>query len=84
MLSQKQLNDICLIGQGSKQCRFLDINSCHCLKLTNDRQRIDNSVDKYLLKMKTRNPYDEGFPLGNNCQGYPILQHVIQGYDINS
>lgn len=81
MLSQKHLNDICLIGQGSKQCRFLDVESsvCNCLKLTSDRQDIDNAVKKYISKKGNGD-----YPIGDNCKGYPILYHVYQGYDLSS
>ena len=92
MLSQKQLNDVCLTQAGwlmpvSKQCRYLDHNwygNCNCLKKKlSAKKKIDKQVRKHIADCKAAgiDPNDANVPLGNNCSGYPIMKHVEQGYD---
>lgn len=89
MLSSKQLADICLAGTGSyKACRYLgqddlDENKFFCIKKTQKKILIDAEIDEYLRQcQKTGNdPRKSNVPCGDNCQGYPILHHIKQGYD---
>lgn len=87
MLSKKQLLDICMLGSGSSTCRYLgrddaDPTKHVCLKLTADKKRIDNKiVDKTAQIGGALPPHMANWPMGNNCDGYPLLKHIEQGYD---
>ena len=87
-LSKKQLNDVCLLYQNG-QCRYLeqdanDWNCWHCLKKRPiEKQKIDKKVSEFIKdeQSKGHDPYKQNAPLGDNCQGYPLLRHIEQGYD---
>ena len=88
MLSPKQLKDVCLINNGSYQCRYLaedenDSSKFYCLKKSLKAKEIDAEVDDFLdeMKRKGKNPQKMTIPIGNNCSGYIILRHKEQGYD---
>jgi hypothetical protein len=89
MLSAKQLKDVCLCNDtGNKKCRFLgtdenNSNKFYCLKLTQRAVEINQEVDEFIkhCRKKGKDPYSENVPLGNNCQGYPLLRDIEQGYD---
>lgn len=78
-LSSSHLQDICLLGfqDPSRTCRYLrndelDPSKWHCQKLLPQvKIRIDAEVDSA----------DKSFPCGDNCQGFPILKNIVQGYD---
>lgn len=78
-LSANHLKDVCLLGceDVKNTCRYLrndelDPSKWHCQKLSYQvRTKIDLEAD---LSPK-------GFPLGDNCKGYPILKNIVQGYD---
>jgi hypothetical protein len=91
-LTQKQLEDICLINSDdkSKTCRYLsndelDENKWYCQKLRHKmKSKIDDDV--FISLQRHRNISPSGsplFPCGDNCQGYPMLKHIQQGYDID-
>lgn len=88
-LSLKQLNDVCLVNGGTKRCRYLgedelDPSKFYCLKQNAARRsEIDDEVKDFQATVKKRgqDPNAQGVPLGDNCKGYPILKHVVQGYD---
>jgi hypothetical protein len=92
-LTKKQVNDVCFISGGSKQCRYLDedidehgnvVNLCK--KLSPDRQIIDSELIDFFKDMKTsgQDPFKQGVPLGDNCQGYIVLKTKQQGYDVKN
>jgi hypothetical protein len=90
MLSLKQLQDVCLVHGGSQQCRYLfqDDNQWdrwYCKKKRPvEKAKIDKKADEMVaecLKKKV-DPDKHGFPLGDNCAGYPVLKTVPQGYDV--
>ncbi len=86
-LTLKQVQDKCLSGQGSGQCRFLAEGiqgDFYCIKLTGDRQKIDNEVSEYKKRQKAQgvDPLKQNIPIGDNCQGYILLKHKMQGYDL--
>jgi hypothetical protein len=78
-LSFDHLKNVCLLGfkNPSKTCRYLrndelDSSKWHCQKLNlQAKSKIDIEVDMS----------DSSFPSGDNCQGYPILKNITQGYD---
>ena len=87
-LSLKQLTDVCLLGQGYKQCRYLegddkDHTKYYCKRKSPDRAHIDDLVHEYMIECKDSgdDPKDSGVALMDNCDGYYNFKDVIQGYD---
>ena len=92
MLSQKQLRNVCLVSSGNcKTCRYLyndenDYSKWYCSKkLVSKKQKIDGAVAEFLKECKKQSidPKSKLVPLGDNCHGYPILKHVVQGESDN-
>lgn len=91
MLSLAQLHDVCLATDpNGGRCRYLHEEASEpgkfvCLKLSGKAQQIDKEVDEYLAqqKRKGRDPLEDGLPLGDNCEGYPLLRNIEQGYDVD-
>lgn len=89
-LSLKQVQDICLVGSGADQCRYLAEDSSFngkffCLKqVAQQKPKIDAEVAEFIKKHNARgvDPHQMGLPLGNNCAGYIFLKHKLQGYDV--
>lgn len=90
MLSLKQVQAICMVGQAEEQCRYLaadDTNSkYYCVKKTAFKNQINNEIDLFVEKMKEVNidPESKGIPLGDNCSGYIFLKHKMQGIDVKN
>ena len=88
-LSLKQLQDVCLLySRDSRKCKYVaqddtDSSMWFCLKKSSKRAEIDDEADDLLkdLKKKGTDPRKQGAPLGDNCEGYPILRYIKQGYD---
>jgi hypothetical protein len=84
-LSAKHLHDVCLLGNGdrSKTCRYLKNDELadgkwYCQKLQPAvKLKIDVTIEAYLNKS-----FFSIVSSGDNCEGYPVLKHVMQGYDI--
>ena len=84
-ISQKHLNDICLLNcrDKSQTCRYLrndelDANKWHCQKLHHvSRKKIDSDTETSIARNA------RGIPVGDNCAGYPILKNIVQGYDVD-
>lgn len=89
MLSLKQLQDVCLLHTNShRKCRYLaqdddDPYKYYCVKKSSKKVDIDDETEDHFkeCKKKGTDPYVQGVPLGDNCDGYPILKHIEQGYD---
>jgi hypothetical protein len=87
-LTQKQIKDVCLVNQGYRQCRFLAPDTTwghyNCLKKTSQKKVIDEEVQDVLvsLKQQGRDYRKSQLPIGDNCQGYPLLKTIDQGYDV--
>lgn len=90
MLSDKQLEDVCLaFDPTSSRCRYLDqdgedMHKFYCLKKMIDRKAIiDLETKNYITdsQKKGEDPYKKNVPLGDNCGGYPKLKYLVQGYD---
>lgn len=82
MLSKNQLYDVCALGQGDI-CRYLshrpNISGYVCVKKHAARKKeVDDQINQ-LIKSGDLNPKDVP-PI--NCDGYPILYNIIQGYDV--
>jgi hypothetical protein len=92
MLSQKQLCNVCLMGKRNcKTCRYLYNDDVHyqkwyCSKLLSvKKKKIDDAVADFLRECKKQgvDPKSKAVPLGDNCQGFPVLKHVVQGESDN-
>ena len=89
-LSLKQLQDVCLLYDQEGQCRYLrqDVQTYdkwYCVKQKKiEKAKVDNKVDEMMLDcaQKGIDPSDTGVPFNDNCDGYPILKYVEQGYDV--
>jgi ribosomal protein S10 len=87
MLSKKHLEDVCLCRSGSLTCRFLSMESWDkfvCVKLRPiEKKKIDARVADIIQEAKKNgiDPAAANRPLGDNCQGYPLLKTIEQGYD---
>lgn len=89
MLSLKQLKDICLVNDGThKKCRYLaqdenDYTKFYCIKKTAKAQELDAELSDFIkeARKKGKDPLKDNVPLGDNCNGYPLLRHLMQGYD---
>ncbi|MCK9458336.1 MAG: hypothetical protein M0R80_01680 [Proteobacteria bacterium] len=89
MLSQKQLQDICLMFVGDhRQCRYLQEDPLawqwYCIKHKKvAKKRMDETVNEFLENCKITgiDPHVQGVALGDNCPGYPIFKNIEQGYD---
>jgi hypothetical protein len=92
MLSAKQLKDVCLLQDNThKKCRYLshdenDASKYYCMKKSSRANEINTEVDEFVreTKKKGKDPKKQNLPLGDNCQGYPILRNIEQGYDKGS
>lgn len=91
MLSDKQLEDICLAYEPSvRRCRYLeqddeDMHKFYCLKKMPDRKdEIDIDLNQFIneCQKKGKDSSKENVPLGDNCSGYIKLKYKEQGYDV--
>jgi hypothetical protein len=91
-LTKNQLKDVCLLNESShKTCRYLrnddlDPVKWYCCKLRDhEKIKIDSRVKQFLKDCKDRNidPKTLNIPMGNNCEGYPLLKIIEQGYDVH-
>lgn len=89
MLSLKQLNDVCLVNDGtSAKCRYLvqddsDYTKYYCAKKSAKAYEIDVELNDFVreAQQKGKDPYKENIPMGDNCSGYIVLRYLEQGYD---
>ena len=91
MLSQKQVDDICLAYGGHKMCRYLvydqQTGKHLCVKKVDQlRDEIDKRVEKHIEKAKANGQdlvmLGRTIGDGNSCKGYLYLKNKVQGYDI--
>lgn len=89
MLSQNQLQNVCLLGRSSNECRYLssdpmDWTKFICKKKSPEKKVIDEEVALFLKECKDKGvkPESVGEPIGNNCDGFLPLQNLLQGYDV--
>jgi hypothetical protein len=77
MLTQHHTATYCLPFGGHLQCRYLaeEDGRYYCLKKTTKKDIIDVEVEEQ------KKAHDRTMPLGNNCDGYPLLKHIWQGKD---
>lgn len=88
-LTTKQLKDVCMLGGGYKQCRYLaqdelDYSKYYCLKKTSQAKQIDEDLDDELSRLRAKKVSykTQNFPVGDNCCGYLVLKVIDQGYDV--
>lgn len=86
-LTIRHLGEVCLLHHPdpTKTCRYLvndelDPNKWYCQKLRPDAKRqIDDGISASNRKSRIR----AGVPSGDNCEGYPLLKHMPQGFDVD-
>jgi hypothetical protein len=80
MLSLRQITNVCLLGGGQQQCRYLarEGDKYYCLKKNSRKQDIDEEIVESLKEGDPR----QDMPMGDNCPGYIILKNTVQGFDI--
>jgi hypothetical protein len=90
LLSEKQLAHVCLLGEMSYEtCRYcmrdsIDYVRFYCVKHSKKYQeKIDRKTYDFFIDcgLKGISPYASSVPLGDNCDGYPLLKTIEQGYD---
>lgn len=87
-LSPKHLKDVCLLGHSNSffTCRYLrndelDPSKWHCQKLIPYlKEKTDKEIDD-CFESNQRGGFRSSFPSGDNCEGYPVLKNIVQGYD---
>jgi len=88
-LSELHVLNVCKKNAGDKECRYLssdgiDDDVFQCLKLTTQKKTIDDMVEKHADKKGSAGYFFQNDPpLGDNCQGYPVLRHKIIGFDVD-
>jgi hypothetical protein len=56
----------------------------YCLKLKPvEKAKIDKKLQETVAKDRANriDPKTQGYPMGDNCQGYLLLKNIPQGYD---
>lgn len=88
VLTPKHVKDVCTGLGGSHRCRFLsqdenDYTKWYCMKKTGKAAIIEAEYKQYIEDCSKRgtDPASANFPLADNCEGYPLLRHIKQGYD---
>lgn len=89
-LSEDHVKDICLIGKGSDECRYLNSAFTNnkpiyiCQKKSINKSIIDNEIKEFCDECKSKglDPKFTNSPLGNNCNGFLPLTNLAQGYDV--
>ena len=88
-LSRRQLEDVCLFREHDcRTCRYLSddcqSNMWFCIKKRpKEKKKIDIKINEFIKSCKKKgvDPTAQNFPLGDNCKGYPVMKHIVQGYD---
>ncbi len=91
MLSKKHLNNVCMLGRQHKECRYLesddfDYNKYYCQKhRPNEKKKIDIKLNAFVAECKRKglDLAKQSKPLGDNCSGYALLKHKLQGIDVD-
>lgn len=91
-LTPNQVKHVCMLNGYEQQCRYLDEdvddkgNIVHvCKKMSPDKTIVDQEISEFMSDMaKTgQDPYKQGVPLGDHCNGYIKLNVKPQGYDLD-
>lgn len=86
-LTSRHLGEVCLLHHPdpTRTCRYLvndelDGTKWYCQKLfVEAKERVDKSVSG----MSKRTRVKLGVSSGDNCEGYPLLKHTPQGFDVD-
>lgn len=86
-LTNKHLGEVCLLFHPdvTKTCRYLlndelDSGKWYCQKL---RREIRDQIDESISSLDKRSRMKLNMPSGDNCEGYPLLKHISQGFDVD-
>ena len=84
-LTNKHLGEVCLLFHPNvtKTCRYLlndelDSSKWYCQKL---RKEAKEQIDDNIASLDKRSRLKLSIPAGDNCEGYPLLKHIPQGFD---
>lgn len=86
-LTNRHLGEVCLLHHpdSTRTCRYLlndelSPDKWYCQKLRPEAKRqIDDTVSAASRKSRVR----LGLASGDNCDGYPLLKHLSQGFDVD-
>lgn len=86
-LTIRHLGEVCLLHHPdpTKTCRYLlndelDSGKWYCQKLRPD---VKSQIDQHTASVSRKAKFRSGMPSGDNCEGYPLLKHVPQGFDVD-
>lgn len=84
-LTKRHLGEVCLLHHidATKTCRYLmndelDSSKWYCQKL---RPLSKIQIDEHVSSMSRNSQLAYRVPAGDNCDGYPLLKHLPQGFD---
>lgn len=85
-LTKLHVINVCKKDNGQEECRYLSEDQLQagvyqCMKLSPQKDIIDEEVERYHKKKRLYTKHDENYPLGDNCKGYPVLRYKQVGYD---
>ena len=91
MLSKRHLEDVCLVNENDHtKCKYLaqddlDWSKYYCLKKSKNKASIDAIIDEHMedCVKNGKDPTADNEALGDNCDGYLVMKHVMQGYDVS-
>jgi hypothetical protein len=86
-LTIKHLGEVCLLHHPdpTKTCRYLVNDELYpdkwyCMKLRPDAK---DQIDDHIAASSRKSRIRSGVPSGDNCEGYPLLKHMPQGFDLD-
>ncbi len=73
----KMLDDVCKIGQGNEQCRFLARQETKdiylCLKTDSEKSSLISGEVSCFIRQFGNGPTEHDLPMGDNCKGYKFM-----------
>lgn len=86
-LTSRHLGEVCLLHHpdATRTCRYLvndelDSSKWYCSKL---RPEAKEKADRGVANLGKKSRVRLGVHSGDNCEGYPLLKHVQQGFDVD-
>lgn len=86
-LTKRHLAEVCLLHHPdpTKTCRYLvndelEPDKWYCQKLRDEAKK---QIDEHMSATNRKSRLRSGIPSGDNCEGYPLLKHMQQGFDVD-
>ena len=86
-LTNLHLEQVCLMQHidALKTCRYLvcdelEEGKWHCQKM---RVETKAKIDRELSMLDNESIVKLGIPAGDNCGGFPLMKHIMQGFDLD-